>query len=616
MNLMPRPEVVTMPPDPIVLPPASRRRRLAAACLAAAAVLAALGCYYAAPAPAPTADAASTTPPTVGSLPLFATWPKDLRPDLALVLTGQTYGYLSPCGCSRPQTGGLERRANLIAQLKGKGWAVAGLDLGDIAPPPKGVHRQTLLKYATTMTALREMGYVAAGLGEYDFATQLIDLLSSYTLNNGDKPPIVLAANLLAVVRNPGGQANTMPIDQYFPGAGKRAMVEAVEVVARPGEPAFGVVSVIGPSVAEKVAAADANFDFPRALDAKTGKNVPSAEAVIRASLAKLAAHPKAPGLKVLLYVGKLDEAERAAAAHPDFQLVVCQSDDSEPPAFPKVVNGGRTQIVQVGHKGRNVGVVGVFRAGNAVDLRYQLVPLTEEYLTPPGADAGHVVLQLLEKYALDVKNDNLLRLHTDKQIQHAVQIRMPDKNIRYVGSNACKACHPAEFDKWSQTPHAHAFETLEKKATRPSNRQFDGECLVCHTTGMEYKTGFTSAQGMPQLKNNGCENCHGPGSAHAAAPTDTSLFAALSPWKTAPTDKLPDAAVMEQIGKLKPPDRAAQTAKLPPAQVAVANAVFGLCAKCHDIENDPKFDVYSYWPKVTHSGLKGKAAGGVAAGK
>src|SRR5438105_3846482 len=34
--------------------------------------------------------------------------------DLCLILSGQMYGYLQPCGCSRPQVGGLERRFELM----------------------------------------------------------------------------------------------------------------------------------------------------------------------------------------------------------------------------------------------------------------------------------------------------------------------------------------------------------------------------------------------------------------------------------------------------------------------------------------------------------------------
>jgi hypothetical protein len=26
------------------------------------------------------------------------------------------------------------------------------------------------------------------------------------------------------------------------------------------------------------------------------------------------------------------------------------------------------------------------------------------------------------------------------------------------------------------------------------------------------------------------------------------------------------------------------------------------MCAKCHDHENDPHFDLYTYWPKVYHT--------------
>src|SRR5262249_45536092 len=48
------------------------------------------------------------------AIPLFQGWP---RPELVLVLSGEEHGYLLPCGCSRPQVGGLERRYNFVEQL-------------------------------------------------------------------------------------------------------------------------------------------------------------------------------------------------------------------------------------------------------------------------------------------------------------------------------------------------------------------------------------------------------------------------------------------------------------------------------------------------------------------
>src|SRR4051794_33551040 len=72
------------------------------------------------------------------------------RPDLVLVLTAQQHGYILPCGCSRPQVGGLERRYNFVRSLKGRGWPVVAVDLGDIAQrhgPQMLPNVQGLIKY-------------------------------------------------------------------------------------------------------------------------------------------------------------------------------------------------------------------------------------------------------------------------------------------------------------------------------------------------------------------------------------------------------------------------------------------------------------------------------------
>ncbi len=561
--------------------------RLAAGLLVVGCVGAAVGCYWRVAAPTPTTLAATdpqppATPPATDKL--FATWPAD-KPQLAVVLSGQTFGYLSPCGCSAPQKGGLERRANFLDQLRGKGWEVIGLDLGDLAAT-KGVPEQNRLKFRITMKALAGMGYAAVGLGEDDFKAGLFDLLAEYPLNNPGKPPTVLNAG---VVGAPPPSGQEVPRVQLFPGAaGGPPLVEDVAVVARQGAPAVGVVAVLGWEAGERVAKLDSHFQFL--------KNVP----VIAASLSKLDAHPAKPPLRVLLYNGPLDQAKAAAKRFPAFQLILCQSDDPEPPDQPTAE--GQTKIVQVGQKGMSVGVVGVFPAAGGFDLRYQRVPVTEEYLTPPGeaAERSSKVLQLMQEYADGVQKLDSLKLHRQKTKPHPAQVKAPAADLKFVGSEACKMCHPAEWQQYAQTSHSHAYDALVTVAKRPGGRQFDGECIVCHTVGFENPNGFENAEATPLLKNVGCESCHGPGSGHSAQPANKEFLALQSPWKTEPGDRLPDHEMVKKLAAMKPLERG-QFA-MTPAQKRVEVLISNMCQKCHDPENAPQFELWSHLPKIWHS--------------
>ncbi|MDB5313594.1 MAG: cycA1 [Gemmataceae bacterium] len=537
--------------------------------------------------------------PTVGAIPLFAGWPKDVKPDAAIVLSGETFGFVQPCGCSRPQMGGLERRANFFNSLRAKGWPVIGLDLGDVYPArhptgPSGIvapDEQSLLKYVAAMNALREMGYVAVGVGKTEFTVGLHKLVAEYALQK-DQPPYTLAGNVVGV-----SDGKPVPREAFFPSGGTRPTVGLAEV-ALGGTVPVGVVGVVGPTVAKEAVKADHSIDFE------------GNKKILEDAAAALANHPKKPRVNVLLYQGSLDEAKKVAAAWPQYRVVLCQGDDPEPPQFPTTVNhpdGGQTMLIQVGHKGRYVGVVGVFNGpGGKVDLKYQLVPLGEDYVTPdnPAAEKGNKALPVLEAYAKQVKDRNLLARIS--QLPHPAQIQAPKLNLTYIGSEKCMGCHAAEFVKWQGTPHSHALDALEKVAKRPGLRNFDAECVVCHTIGFGYKTGYENAEKTPSLKHVGCESCHGPGSGHAAAPKNDQLLKLMAPWKQAKADKLPDTATMERISKLNPADRGQEV--IPPAQQRVINGVSQACMKCHDGENDPHFDLFKYWPKVTHSGL---AAGG-----
>jgi hypothetical protein len=463
---------------------------------------------------------------------LFHHWPK---PEVALVLSAQQYGYLLPCGCSRPQKGGLERRYNFIQSLQERGWPVVAVDLGDIPQryaPQKLPNIQGLLKYEYSMRALKEMGYSAVNFGETEMAMPLEKALGQYALNN--PVPRVLADNLKDAA-------------DKFPETGRWMVVQPE------GSPLkVGIAGVVGPTVRGKVSDPSIRFLEVKDVLPKVLKDM----------------EKEKPALRVLLYQGMPKEAKACAEAFPQFQVVLSLSEpgDEEPPNEPQRV--GPSLVIVVGHKGRYVGVVGANRRPDrSFDLRYQLVPMSEQFVTPREKEKNHPILALLEKYTEELKRDGYLQKYG--QTRHPVQVQFPQAT--YVGSEACQKCHEAAYQVWKNSRHAHAYQTLVD-ARNPSLRQYDAECVVCHVTGFAHQGGFRSEEQTPTLKNVGCESCHGPASLHVGDPKNLAFRAALNPWKAQPGED-----ETRRIGRI---DQA--------------------CQKCHDPDNDVHWS-FDKWKAIAH---------------
>ena len=71
-----------------------------------------------------------------------------------------------------------------------------------------------------------------------------------------------------------------------------------------------------------------------------------------------------------------------------------------------------------------------------------------------------------------------------------------------YIGVDACRACHVAQFDVWEKGPHASAFDQLRDTHKR------DKRCIQCHT--------MVPADADPALAGVQCEACHGAGRYYA----------------------------------------------------------------------------------------------------
>jgi hypothetical protein len=89
------------------------------------------------------------------------------------------------------------------------------------------------------------------------------------------------------------------------------------------------------------------------------------------------------------------------------------------------------------------------------------------------------------------------------------------NEKIVYVGSLACKECHPEEYANFmTYAKKSTSFQSIEKQMRHLTPEEIK-QCYPCHTTGYGKPGGFVSPEETPHLKNAGCEVCHGPGAEH-----------------------------------------------------------------------------------------------------
>ena len=89
------------------------------------------------------------------------------------------------------------------------------------------------------------------------------------------------------------------------------------------------------------------------------------------------------------------------------------------------------------------------------------------------------------------------------------------NRTPQYVGSLVCKGCHKDVYDSFmTYARKSRSFSSIERVKKGLTEEEIKG-CYSCHTTGYGKPGGFVSLEKTPQLKNAGCEVCHGPGEFH-----------------------------------------------------------------------------------------------------
>ena len=471
--------------------------------------------------------------------PLLADWK---TPAAVLLLTGEQHGYLEPCGCSIDQLGGMARRADLVRMLtEERKWPVAGLDVGGV---PKRNRRQDQIKYLALFEAFKAMNYgaVAVGLEELKFGADFLLQQQVADPEEAKKAVALMSANV----------ALYDPPLEGWPVSSR---------VIHVGTAKIGVTAIVGHSLRNEVAPAGAMSNI----------TIRDPAEVLPAAIAALQAEK--PDFLVLLSHGSIEEAEQLAKKFPAFSLILTAGGPEEPDKKPVVI--GKTWVLQAGHKGKRVGVLGYFPDNKQERFRYDLVALDDKRFK------NHPKMRELMKTYQQQLLDEAIATSDELRFKHP-------SGHAFVGAEKCGECHTKAFEHWKTTPHAKAYTTLitgREGDTDPISRIHDPECLACHVTGWEPKemlrfdTGFISAERTPLLLHQQCENCHGPGSHHVSL-QEKSAGDANS--VTADELKAGQASVRRTLAQAKSGD----------------------CAKCHDSDNDPHFtpDAFDkYWQKVKH---------------
>lgn len=199
--------------------------------------------------------------------------------------------------------------------------------------------------------------------------------------------------------------------------------------------------------------------------------------------------------------------------------------------------NGG-TLYVTAGDRGQALGVVRVALADGRVDRLTGDEEILDQH-RPEDAELRETV------HDFERTLQDLLRVEA---AAGGALGASPDGHY-YLGAETCGTCHAREYEIWSATPHARAFDTLVA-----AGREAAPECVRCHVTGHGDPLGYDPhARDPERLANVQCEVCHDKGSRHAR---DGSYGRSL---------------LMQS------------------------------CVQCHDAENSPDFDPQTYWRMMEH---------------
>lgn len=463
-------------------------------------------------------------------------------PSLRLYVVSTIAGALEPCGCVKDQLGGIDHAVSYVKSQSATAPNSLVLGAGPMLftdPSLDSTSRtQDEWKAETLASSFRALGLVAWAPGANDWAA---------------------GADTLAALKNTAGAA-LLAANLTGKTAGARATL-----VTEVGGYKVGLAGVSLPGEAG-------------ALPAGVQASDP------RAALNKAEAQLEKQGARVRIALVALERgaALRLADAVKGFQVMIVgkpfdQGEGNDAPTPPELI--GHTLVVQSPNHLQGVAVVDLYVRGNHFEfqdasgirlaaqksdlegrihvLKKRLVEWQEAGSKVKAADVAarrkdlarlegelahlgsagppkrgsffrYSFQPVVQKLGSDPTVSAFMQRYYERVNEHnrvAFAGRLPPPVPKgqsgYVGDAVCGKCHKSEQKFWDTTAHAHAYASLVAV-----HKQYNLNCVGCHVTGYE-KPGGSTVTHTAKLENVQCEVCHGPGSRHAADPSNAAFIVA-----------------------------------------------------------------------------------------
>lgn len=384
-----------------------------------------------------------------------------------LLFSGNWSGHLEPCGCTEKQLGGIDRRTDVIKEIAGKPQERLLLEAG---PVIESQDRQGQLKLETFLYSMGQLNYDAIGLT----GAEMLLLRDKIVMDAAERPTLI-CSNMDGAGRKKFGAEEFVTKTISFKGQKLECLVmSVVDPTGLADDKLRNELHLEDPVASvKKILTVQSVLPGQSSKDKLVVVMLSAENASLEQKLQKIAA------LDILVTKGVSDTPESGSA----------QSNS------PLVITTGK-----LGKYLARVDIAGA-QVDSAEHYQFTAVEIDARFRRDPA------IVNIIDDYQLRLQIEDLVA------DESAINRRGLDEGNRFSGNASCadgSDCHQEVYKKWQSFGHAHAMETLIEE-----NRQYDPECVTCHSVGMLYESGYRSMDRTPDLADVGCEMCHGPGVNH-----------------------------------------------------------------------------------------------------